>query len=86
MAVIQNASTPPPEYQLLETLLSLDTEEQMLAALNEKPELITEELSQLISALVNQTETQKEDPAVVEKLKLAHRLVLRLTMQANLAK
>jgi hypothetical protein len=86
VAVIQNASTPPPEYQLLETLLSLDTEEQMLAALNEKPELITEELSQLISALVNQTETQKEDPAVVEKLKLAHRLVLRLTMQANLAK
>jgi predicted nucleic-acid-binding Zn-ribbon protein len=86
VAVIQKASAPPPEYELLERLLSLDTEEQILAVLNEKPELVTDELSQLISALVNQAETQKEDPAVVEKLKIAHRLVLRLIMKANLAK
>ncbi len=86
VGVIQKASAPPPEYELIERLLSIDTEDQMLAVLNEKPDLITPELNQLISALVNQAETQNEDPKVVEKLKIAHRLVLRLTMQANLAK
>lgn len=84
--VIQKASTPPPEYELLEKLLSCETEEQMLAVLNQKPELITAELTQLVAGLINQAETQKEDPKVVEQLRTAHRLILRLSMQANLAK
>jgi hypothetical protein len=84
--VIQQASTPPAEYELLEKLLSAENEEQMTAILKEKPEMLTPELTQLITGLISQAETQKEDPQVVEQLRTIHRLILRMSMSANLAK
>jgi hypothetical protein len=84
--VIQKASTPPPEYELLEKLLSTETEEQMKTILDENPELFTQELQQLIAGLLAQAESQKEDPQVVERLRMINRLIIRMSMQANLAK
>jgi hypothetical protein len=84
--VIQKASTPPPEYELLEKLLATETEEQMKVILDEKPELITGELQQLLAGLLAQAESQKEDPQVVERLRMINRLIIRMSMQANLAK
>ncbi len=84
--VIQKAATPPPEYELLEKLLSVQSEDQMNAILDEKPEMITPDLLQLISGIINQAETQKEEQTVLEQLQTIHRLVLRRSMQANLTK
>jgi hypothetical protein len=84
--VIQKASTPPPEYELLEKLLATETEEQMKVIMDEKPELITQELQQLIAGLMAQAESQKEDPQVIERLHMINRLIIRMSMQANLTK
>ena len=84
--VIQKASTPPPEYELLEQVLSAESEEQVEHLLNEKPELMTPELTQLISSLIAQAEQTKEDPKVVEQLRMIYRVALRASMRANLTK
>jgi hypothetical protein len=84
--VIQKASTPPPEYELLEQLLTAESEEQVEHLLNEKPEMMTPELTQLISSLIAQAEQTKEDPKVVEQLRMIYRVALRASMRANLTK
>jgi hypothetical protein len=84
--VIQKASTPPPEYELLEKLLSAETEEQVQSLMDEKPEMITPELTQLISSLIAQAEQSKEDPKVVDQLRMIYRVALRASMRANLTK
>ncbi len=84
--VIQKASAPPPEYELIEKLLEAQDEEAMRKILEEKPEMITQEFTQMLPGLINQAESQKENPEVVEKLRKINKLVLKISMQSNLAK
>jgi hypothetical protein len=84
--VIQKASAPPPEYELIEKLLEAPDEDAMHKILGEKPELITQEFTQMLPGLINQAESQKENPEVVEKLRKINRVVLKISMQSNLAK
>jgi hypothetical protein len=84
--VIQKASAPPPEYELIEKLLEAPDEDAMQKILGEKPELITQEFTQMLPGLINQAESQKENPEVVEKLRKINKLVLKISMQSNLAK
>jgi hypothetical protein len=83
--VIQKASAPPPEYDLLEKLLAAETEEKMKSVLESQPDMVSSEFVQLINGVLAQAETQGEDPAVLEQLRSAHRMVLRMSMQKNLA-
>ena len=84
--VIQKASAPPPEYEVIEKLLEAEDEEAMRKILEEKPEIITPEFTQMIPGLINQAESQKENPEVVEKLRQINRLVMKISMRSNLAK
>lgn len=83
--VIQKASAAPPEYELLEKLLSTDTEEQMKSVLESQADMVSSEFVQLINGVMAQAESQGEDPKVLEQLRSAHRLALRMSMQKNLA-
>jgi hypothetical protein len=83
--VVQKASAPPPEYDLLEKLLAAETEEKMKSVLESQPDMVSSEFVQLINGVLAQAETQGEDPAVLEQLRSAHRMVLRMSMQKNLA-
>lgn len=84
--VIQKASAPPPEYDLIEKLLDAPDEDAMRKILEEKPDTVTEQFAQMIPGLISQAESQKEQADVVEKLRMINRLVLKMSMQANLAK
>ncbi len=84
--VIQKASAPPPEYAFIEKLLAAENEEAITKLLDESSAMLTPEMLQLVSGLIAQAEEQKEEPEVVERLKLINRLALRKSMQANLAK
>jgi len=83
--VIQKASAPPPEYDLLEKLLAAETEDKMKSVLESQPDMVSAEFVQLINGVLAQAETQGEDPAVLEQLRTAHRMALRMSMQKNLA-
>lgn len=84
--VIQKASAPPPEYEIIEKLLEAEDEEAMRKIIEEKPGIITQEFTQMIPGLITQAESQKENPEVVEKLRKINRLVMKISMQSNLAK
>lgn len=86
VAVIQQASTPPPEYEFIEKLLDAEGEVGIQKLLEENPQMITGELAQLIPGLISQAETQKEAPEVLDKLRMINKMILKLSMQANLAK
>ncbi len=86
VAVIQQASTPPPEYEFIEKLLDAEGEIGIQKLLEENPQMITGELAQLIPGLINQAETQKEAPEVLDKLRMINKMILKISMQANLAK
>jgi len=83
---IQKASAPPPEYQFVEKLLEAPDEAAMQRLLEENPGIITQEFTQLLPGLINQAESQKESKDIVDKLRVINKLVLKLSMRANLSK
>lgn len=85
---IQKASTPPPEYGLVEQLLQAEDEEAIIRLLDGHPELATPELGQLVLGLLNQAENTQnsEGPEMVEKLRKINRVIMKRSMQANLVK
>jgi len=84
--VIQKSSTPPPEFEIIEKLLEAEDEVSMQSILADNPVIITQEFAQMIPGLITQAESQKEAPEIVEKLKKINKLVLKLSIQSNLAK
>lgn len=83
---IQNASAPPPEYQIVEKLLEAEDEAAMQRLLEENPGIISQEFTQLLPGLINQAESQNESKDIVDKLRVINKLVLKLSMKANLSK
>jgi hypothetical protein len=86
VAVLQKASAPPPEVALIENLLSSENDEVMDAKIRANADKFTPEFLQIATALINQTESQKQPPELIEKLKQIYRAALRISMQANLKK
>jgi len=83
--VIQKASTPPPEYELLEKLLSTQDESEIQKELDLNADKITPDFIQLLSGVIAQAENQGEEEEIKEKLKVIHRLALKLSMRKNMA-
>ena len=86
VAVIQQASTPPPEYALVEELIQADNDDLRRRIVSEHSEEITPEFLQLLSGLVSQSQGRNEDPEITARLQAANRIALRFSMEANLKK
>lgn len=83
--VIQQASQPSAEVELVETLLDAPDETARRAILEEKSEEITPEFLDALTNLVAQVQNS-DDPALAERLKVIHRQALRFSMEMNLKK
>ena len=61
-------------------------ESSMRKAVEEHKELITDEFIQTLGSILAQAQSgeQKQDPEVMSRLQILYRMVLRLSMQANL--
>jgi hypothetical protein len=86
IAVIQKASAPPPEIELIEKLLEAPDAAALQKLMEEHAAEINSEFANLINTLVSQTETQGNQPELVDKLKELYRTTLRFSMEANLKK
>lgn len=89
MAVLEEASTPPPELELINKLASAQSEEERQQVLNENAPMVTQEFIDLLNNLVVQSDQQDpedQDQEGKEQLQAAYRSVLRFSMQANLNK
>lgn len=83
-SMIEEASKPPAEIQFVETLLKAPDAESIKSLLNEKPEVINDEFLQLLANLINQTEQQGNQQALVTKLKEIQKVVTKALMAKNL--
>jgi len=83
--VIERASTPPPEVEFIEKLMSAEDDAALQTTLEENSAMLTDEFAQLLNGLVTQSEAQGQPPEVVESLKKINRAVLRQRMKANLS-
>ena len=83
-AVLEKASTPPPEVTMIERLLEVEDEDTRRQILSENPEMITPEFLQLLGGLVAQSQQQEQDPTVAERLQQIYSLALRFSMEQRL--
>jgi hypothetical protein len=84
VAVLQQASQPSAEIALIEEMLGAPDAAAVRQILEENKEAIDDEFLQLFSGVINQAQTQKQDPQVVEKLQNAYRSALRFSMETKL--
>ncbi len=90
VAVLKEASAPPPELALLEELLDAPDEVALNKMLEQHAEEITPELSSIIANILARSEEhagnkpQAEDAQTIEKLRALYKAVLRFSMTKSL--
>ncbi|GAB1472170.1 CpXC domain-containing protein [Chloroflexota bacterium] len=85
--VLQTASAPP-EIAIIEQLIQLPDAATVEQALNQTPEIVTQELLDTLTGLVTQMESQGDNPeakAMGEKLGEIYKVALKISMQKNLS-
>ena len=90
VAVLQQASTPPPELALLEELLDAPDEAALNKMLDDHAEEITPELSSVIGNILARSEEQAgakphaEDAQTIAKLRTLYNAVLKYSMKKSM--
>ena len=90
VAVLQQASAPPPELALLEELLDAPDEAALNKMLENHAEEITPELSSVIGNILARSEEQAgakpqgEDAQTIEKLRALYKAVLKFSMKKSM--
>ncbi len=83
---IEEASAPPPELALIEQLLDTESYDDRMKILKDNSDMVTPEFIQLLSQLINQSETQDQPEEIIAKLKEIHRIALRVSMMTAMNK
>jgi hypothetical protein len=81
--VIQEASAPPPELEIIENLLEAGDEHKRQEWLEANQDKITQEFIDALTSLVGQSQDGR-DPQLAENLQEVYRSVLRFSMKAKL--
>ena len=82
--MIEEANKPPAEIQFVESLLQAPDSESIKELINQKPEILSDEFIQLLATLINQTEQQGNQQALISKLKDIQKVATKLLMAKNL--
>ncbi len=85
-SVIQQASAPGANIELIEALITAEDEEGIQAILEANADEINDDFMQFLLNLINQTQQQEGQEMTSEKLQQIYRTALRFTMKRNLAK
>jgi len=83
-AVIDKLTAPPPEVEFIQALLEAPDESARVKLLDEKPELLSEDLLQTINSIIAEGESRKQSPELLDALKSIYKLALRKSMEKNL--
>ncbi|MEN6409062.1 MAG: CpXC domain-containing protein [Anaerolineaceae bacterium] len=84
--LLQKLTAPPPEYGLVEELLSAADDTAIQGILDAHQSELTPEFVQLLAGLSQQAEAEGQAPEVVQQLQNIQRLATRTTMRMNLQK
>ena len=89
VAVLQQASGPAPEYELIEKLLSVEGDEALEKAIVENEEKINDDLLKTLSGIMAQSQGQEDklspqDKEMFAKMEQIYNAVLRFSMKKNM--
>jgi hypothetical protein len=90
VAVLQQASAPPPELQLLETFLAAPDEAALDKLIEEHAAEITPEFSAVVASIINRTEGEggeappEEEKQMLKKIQSVYKAVLKFSMKKSL--
>jgi hypothetical protein len=82
--IIEEASAPPPEIELIEKLMAASDETARQKLLEENSNLVSDEFIQALSTLATQNSDNRQSPEMTAKMEEIYRSALRYSMQANL--
>lgn len=85
IAVIQEASAPPPEVKLIEAMLEAEDDASRQALLEQNASQITPDFIDALSNVMTQLQSTG-DEQLIKRIQAVHRQVLRFSMKANLGK
>jgi len=85
VAAIEKASAPPPEFELIEKLLSTNDDAELNKAIEQNSSKITPQFLQILNSVVAQS-GEGQDPEVGKRLQTVYSAVMRYSMQQNLKK
>lgn len=88
MIQVLQAASAPPEIALIEQLIQLPDAATVEQALNQSPEVVTQELLDTLAGLIGQMEGQADNPeakAMSEKIGEVYKIALKISMKRNLA-
>jgi hypothetical protein len=82
--MIEKASAPPPEIELIQKLLEAKEEAAQRKVLEENAAMVTDELLQALNAIITEGQTRGQSPEVVKSLEGIYKLALRFNMEKKL--
>ncbi|MCB0101310.1 MAG: hypothetical protein H6635_02175 [Anaerolineales bacterium] len=87
MIQVLQAASAPPEIAIIEQLMQLPDAATMEQALNQTPEIVTQELLDTLAGLITQMEQQPDNPeaqAMGEKIGEVYKVALKMSMKKNM--
>ena len=90
VAVLQQASAPPPELALLEEMLATPDETALNKLIQQRSAEVTPDFSSIVASVISRSEEQTgektsgEEALMLEKLQTIYRAILKFTMKKNL--
>jgi hypothetical protein len=82
--VLDKLATPPPEVELIQTLLEAHDEEEKKKILAENSDKVTSQFLETINAIIAEGESRQQSPELIEALRSIYGLALRQSMEKNL--
>jgi hypothetical protein len=86
ISIVEKESAPPPEIELIQSLLEAADEPSRIKILEENANMISDELLTAINSIITEGEARKQSPELVESLREIYKLALRFNMEKNLKK
>ena len=81
--ILEEASAPPPEMELIQELLEAEDEAELKSRLEVHRQEITPQFVEMLMALMSQPQAA-QNPEVNERLQMLYRLVVRISMQNSM--
>ena len=84
ISIVEKESAPPPEIELIQSLLETTDDAARQKILEEKSDMVNDQLLAAINAIITEGEARKQSPELVESLRSVYKLALRFNMEKNL--
>lgn len=86
ISIVEKESAPPPEIELIQSLLETKDDTARQKILEEKSDMVNDQLLAAINAIISEGEARKQSPELVDSLRAVYKLALRFNMEKNLKK